>query len=301
MIPNSRQTLIDYCLRNLGIENSFIFNKYYKWMVNILESRVNNIPEGYSENHHIIPESFGGPDDSFNMIRLTAREHFIVHLVMPKCVKGNANKSKMAFALNRLVYGNNREYTYNSKSYEYIKILNQYYSSLRSIKYWSKIEPHERSLMRSGEKNPMFGQTRSQAVKDAVSKANKGNNYRIGKYHTKESIEKMSENRKGITKGFKWFHSLETNEWALLETCPEGWKPGRHPDQGGNPFGKQWYYDPVSKTEKIFFNGEQPENHVPGRANRHNKKWYHNSEQNTEGLFIPSEQPEGYILGRLPR
>jgi hypothetical protein len=36
----------------------------------------------YGENHHIIPRSLGGSDDSENLVRLTAREHFISHALL---------------------------------------------------------------------------------------------------------------------------------------------------------------------------------------------------------------------------
>jgi len=38
--------------------------------------------EGYSEIHHIVPESEGGSNDPINLVRLTAREHFICHWLL---------------------------------------------------------------------------------------------------------------------------------------------------------------------------------------------------------------------------
>ena len=50
---------------------------YTKIYNKIIETRASRIPIGYSEEHHIIPKSFGGPDSKDNLVRLTAREHFI--------------------------------------------------------------------------------------------------------------------------------------------------------------------------------------------------------------------------------
>lgn len=40
--------------------------------------------EGYTEIHHILPLSLGGTDDKCNLVKLTAREHFIAHLLLVK-------------------------------------------------------------------------------------------------------------------------------------------------------------------------------------------------------------------------
>ena len=38
----------------------------------------------YSESHHIIPKCMGGTDDKDNLVQLSAREHFIAHLLLMK-------------------------------------------------------------------------------------------------------------------------------------------------------------------------------------------------------------------------
>ena len=40
--------------------------------------------EGYTETHHILPKSLGGTNDRSNLVQLTAREHFIAHLLLVK-------------------------------------------------------------------------------------------------------------------------------------------------------------------------------------------------------------------------
>lgn len=41
-------------------------------------------PEGYVERHHILPKALGGSDDSSNLVALTAREHFLAHVLLAK-------------------------------------------------------------------------------------------------------------------------------------------------------------------------------------------------------------------------
>jgi hypothetical protein len=73
-------------------------NKYTKWYNQITDRARNRIVEGYTEKHHILPRSLGGTDDAFNLVDLTAREHFVCHWLLTKMYTGQA-KSKMINAL----------------------------------------------------------------------------------------------------------------------------------------------------------------------------------------------------------
>lgn len=44
---------------------------------------------GYVERHHILPKALGGSDDSSNLVALTAREHFIAHMLLAKMHGGS--------------------------------------------------------------------------------------------------------------------------------------------------------------------------------------------------------------------
>lgn len=45
-------------------------------------------PNGYFEKHHILPRSLGGDNSKENIVALTAREHFIAHLLLAKIYGG---------------------------------------------------------------------------------------------------------------------------------------------------------------------------------------------------------------------
>ena len=68
--------------------------------------------EGYFELHHIVPKSLGGLDDKSNLIKLTAREHFIAHFLLAKIYGGN-----QWAAIARFKHGNKKSY-FNSRLYE---------------------------------------------------------------------------------------------------------------------------------------------------------------------------------------
>ncbi|MEO6304847.1 MAG: HNH endonuclease signature motif containing protein [Bacteroidia bacterium] len=98
----------------------------------------------YYEKHHILPKCLGGTNDEKNLVLLTAKEHFIAHLLLTKIYEGK-EKAKMIYALFRTCYGNDKiKIILNSRQFENLKNLR------------SKI------LM-------------SQETKDKISKANKGN------------------------------------------------------------------------------------------------------------------------------
>jgi hypothetical protein len=44
---------------------------------------------GYVERHHILPRALGGNDDSSNLVALSAREHFVAHVLLAKIHGGN--------------------------------------------------------------------------------------------------------------------------------------------------------------------------------------------------------------------
>lgn len=77
----------------------YLTNKYTKWYETIIaraQQRV-NAEEQYFEKHHIVPKSLGGSNDRTNLVNLTAKEHFICHLLLPKMTEGEA-RTKMRYA-----------------------------------------------------------------------------------------------------------------------------------------------------------------------------------------------------------
>ena len=101
----------------------FLENKYTKWYFQLIEStKTRKADIEYFEKHHIMPKCLGGSNASENLVRFTAREHFIAHLLLTKMLNG-PSKRKMIFALFRMTSGNNKQqrYNLNNRSYELIK------------------------------------------------------------------------------------------------------------------------------------------------------------------------------------
>ena len=90
-------------------------NRYERFIDSLKEQNV----EGYSEVHHIVPRSMGGTNDKNNLIRLTARQHFIAHWMLWKAYGG-----KMTMAFHAMVY------RYNKKIKRYTKVNSRTHSKL---------------------------------------------------------------------------------------------------------------------------------------------------------------------------
>lgn len=90
---------------------------YQKIYNDLIQSRkINPTKSDYYETHHILPKSMGGDNSKDNLVKLTAREHFIAHWLLWRIYR---NK-ETALAFHSMTIGNNKqkERYYNSKGYE---------------------------------------------------------------------------------------------------------------------------------------------------------------------------------------
>ena len=71
---------------------------YKKYMMKLLKTKITHTI-WICEEHHIIPRCLGGSDDKSNLVKLTAKEHFICHLLLTKIYKkGSLEYYKMCHA-----------------------------------------------------------------------------------------------------------------------------------------------------------------------------------------------------------
>ena len=144
----------------------FIINKYTKIYYNIINNaKSRTLPTNtYTEKHHIIPKSLGGSNDKTNLVKLTAREHFICHLLLPKMTVGLAKRG-MAYASWQMTFADNRSrYKPTARIYELIKTqLSTAYKGIPKTKlHWlgkkHTIETKQKqSELKQGKNNPMYG------------------------------------------------------------------------------------------------------------------------------------------------
>lgn len=80
MIPtNLKEKLISYC--DSDKQKIFWINRYIKY---IEGCQTKNFFDTQIHKHHIVPKSWGGTDDSCNLIALPPRYHFVAHLLLSK-------------------------------------------------------------------------------------------------------------------------------------------------------------------------------------------------------------------------
>ena len=146
----------------------FEYNQHFVAMMNIINSsRLNPPIKGH--RHHIVPRCWfkmnnlpiDNSDD--NLVLLSIEDHYKIHKLMYLCAATPEMKSKMGFAVKRL--------------------LNSNFSGMHHT-----IE--SRRKMSEAKK----GQTKSDETKRKISEARKGN------HHSEETRRKMSEAKKGQPK-----------------------------------------------------------------------------------------------------
>ncbi len=95
------------------------YNKIY---YQIIKRGNNRKLEGYIEKHHIIPKCIGGSDDEDNIVELTAREHFLCHMLLceiyPKEYKLKHALFLMAIGKNKVI---ENHYVISSRVYERLR------------------------------------------------------------------------------------------------------------------------------------------------------------------------------------
>lgn len=151
------------------------------------------------EVHHIIPRSLGGSNSKSNLVVLTAREHYLAHLLLIKMHEGR-NKAKMVYAFHRMNFCNGSQ-ARNSKDYDHIRSLYSKHVSgpnhprfgvKRSNEFRERMMGHEvKSSTRKKIGDALRGIPKSNEHKDKISKA------LTGRTLSDKTKVKMSQSRKG--------------------------------------------------------------------------------------------------------
>ncbi|MNF70690.1 NUMOD3 motif (2 copies) [compost metagenome] len=79
--------------------------------------------EGYFEKHHILPRCQGGTDDQENLVLLTAREHYIAHILLWKIYPSDSNLFHAAWMMSNRSLQNRNSRVYAMLREEHARIL----------------------------------------------------------------------------------------------------------------------------------------------------------------------------------
>jgi hypothetical protein len=166
------------------------YKKIYEKIIDNAKKRVIN---GYSEKHHIKPKCLGGDNKKTNIVRLTAKEHYVCHKLLCE-IYPNENKLKWAFWRMCNIGKHKdqiRDYRVTSTEYERIKIKISKIQSERVKNYSSEL----RLLIgkKGGETKKGRPNGKKGIPNPEHSKWMKENNPFKGKTHKPEVIQKLKE------------------------------------------------------------------------------------------------------------
>ena len=172
---------------------------YLKIHDQIINRAKNRVIEGYFENHHIIPRCMGGTNDKDNLVKLTAREHFIIHWLLT-LIYSNENGLKFAFwNMCQRGHSSGNRHIPSSRIYEWARM---------QLKGISKPKGFQ-----TGEKNTFYGKSHSQESLNKISNSLK--NREFSEEHRKK-LSEAAKNRKGNKpckfKGMKYEDYMDPNK-----------------------------------------------------------------------------------------
>lgn len=256
--------------------NRIYLKRYIKFISSCIA--VNDNTSGYKEKHHILPKAkYLWPEytsfkkNPWNRVHLTARQHYIAHIMLAKAF-GGAMWCALSYFRKR---SNNHDgIVFNSRIYERMRVeLAKYYSSInKKVK-----QPTDKEILSAHIQNanyPNFHKTNLRWINDGVIEIMTDFDL-LPDYIIEGRIEDQKNLNRGNsknTKGKIWVTDGQTDKMVESDNIPIGYNKGRYK---GN----------IRKKT----NRDKENNHAFG------KKWFTNGVDTI--LIYPEEVPKGYRQG----
>jgi hypothetical protein len=226
---------------------------YKKHYNRLIERARNRKLDCYTENHHIIPRCMGGGNKKSNLVRLTAEEHYIAHILL---VKIYPSETKLIYAANMMSNRNNKVYgVFKRKHAELVS----------KDKTGTKHKDSSRRKMSVSR----MGIPKDNSHKRKISEAHKKNIEYKGSYYKgyNDLLEKTGVSRHNYLKyyanGIDPEPFVGNNTWGMIKISKEN-----HPK---NAKGMKWIND--GKTEKYISKDEEvPNDWFVGRLKKRENK-----------------------------
>lgn len=256
---------------------------YFKHYTNLINrARSRDVNFAY-EQHHIWPKSLHGPNEQWNIVKLTPEEHYVAHQLL---VKLFPNEPGLIWAAYKMTMDGNGLYRQNNKLYGWLKRKYQQ-SAKRRIgqknpsygKHWyydpetlqsSKFEPHNvpKGWLKGrvlSPKNNFYVYCKSCNVCLGL-KTHVGNKVRCSNC---ANYNKQFKQQKRLPTKRYWFLNVKTLEermYSKNEVPDSNWIKGRKTSQYVNYVNKQFnknfiqpkQFSKINMTKKILFKEEHP-------------------------------------------
>ena len=194
----------------------FLENKYSRAYFTIIEAaKARKTLDGYFEKHHIIPKSLGGSNLVQNLVKLTAKEHYICHRLLTKMLVGRP-KYLMMIAACRMIDRNNIHQRHFPPSIIIARLLEgKRHAISRLTKGKPKHSAKSKEKLRQialGRPSPNKGRSMSDDQKAKIAETLKGrppspetvakiHAKRAGYRHTEETKRKIADGNRGKSVG----------------------------------------------------------------------------------------------------
>ena len=190
-------------------------NKYSRIYYTIVERAKSRKIQDYTESHHILPKSVGGDNSPHNLVELTAREHYICHLLLTKFTEGTTYQ-KMSYALHRITNKKENQIK-SSRTYEMIRKAHSKMLSKKTkgvsmlercgIPYAHEISDYQKEKIRESNKNRLWTEDMRQKMSESQKQRFKERPESFKQHEWKpESRKKQSEARKRNATKYSFIH-----------------------------------------------------------------------------------------------
>lgn len=165
----------------------------------LIDRAITRTVSGYAEIHHISPRCMGGTDAASNLVRLTAREHYLAHLLL---VRIYPHERSLVFAAHMMTI-DKHGHRYGNRKYEWLRIR------------------HSKAVAESKRGNTHgLGTKRTAATKLKMSLSMQGNQNNFGRTLGQETKDKISASNAGRAKSLSHMQSLSDAQRVRAQSLP---------------------------------------------------------------------------------
>ena len=219
--------------------------KYLEIVGNAKKSKPNLKGGSYCEIHHILPKCYGGGDDSSNKVKLTCKDHLLVHIYLALSTKNVFMYMAVNLMFNRIFnsLSDIEKYAFE-KVDEFAEVRRKAQTRLFSEEGRKKISEKAKDRWKRFRESGRIDE-----VKNNISKT------------TKEGMKKSkhSQIRTRINLNSKWYYN-ETEDkemhWyeGMEEPDPTLWRRGR---RGNSKESREKLKKTLNARRKIFYHNDE--------------------------------------------